>query len=305
MKADAVFQGGGLKAIGYVGAASRFEEYGYTWEKLAGTSAGAVVAALLASNYKAEDLKKIMLSTNYPQLLDRTRLGKLPIMGGTLSVLFDKGLYSGDGVYNWIKELLKAKGVVQFKDISANGKSRLKIIASDVTNKSLLVLPEDIIRYGINPMELEVAKAVRMSISIPLYFKPVYISYNGGGAFIVDGGITSNFPVWLFDVDGIPKWPTFGFKFDINKKYKVYSKNSFINYLMDLGEALVDSYDEACLQEKDAVRTVPIPSLDVKTTDFGITKEKSMKLLNSGYTSADEFLKHWNFRDYVRKYRSI
>lgn len=306
MKADAVFQGGGLKAIGYVGAVCRFEEYGYAWEKVAGTSAGAIVAALLASGYTGEELKKIMLSTNYLKLLDKTKLCKLPIIGGTLSVIFDKGLYNGDGIYNWIDSLLKAKGVTKFKDISIKGEAKLKIIASDVTNKSLLILPEGIAKYDVDPMQFEVAKAVRMSISIPLYFKPVYMNYSGGGAFLVDGGIASNFPVWIFDIKGIPEWPTFGFKFDSNnnKHNKFSTKNSFINYLMDLGEAVIESYDEACLSEKDVVRMISIPSLGVKTADFGITKQKSIQLLNSGYSSAEEFLKHWDFKNYIRRYRS-
>ena len=53
-----------------------------------------------------------------------------------------------------------------------------------------------------DPDELEIAAAVRMSMSIPIFFDPVV--YNGPpqprrAALIVDGGLLSNFPVWLFD----------------------------------------------------------------------------------------------------------
>jgi len=49
LKADAVFEGGGVKGIGLVGAVAVAEEKGYHWVNVAGTSAGAIVAALLAA----------------------------------------------------------------------------------------------------------------------------------------------------------------------------------------------------------------------------------------------------------------
>jgi len=49
MKADAVFEGGGVKGIAFVGALQVMEQNGYTWEKLAGTSAGSIVAALVSA----------------------------------------------------------------------------------------------------------------------------------------------------------------------------------------------------------------------------------------------------------------
>lgn len=41
--ADAVFEGGGVKGIGLVGAIAVAEERGYHWVNVAGTSAGAIV----------------------------------------------------------------------------------------------------------------------------------------------------------------------------------------------------------------------------------------------------------------------
>ena len=72
----------------------------------------------------------------------------------------------------------------------------------------MLVLPGDAAQLGIDPDELEIATAVRMSMSIPVFFKPVTMD----GHEIVDGGLLSNFPIWLFDTDtGItPSFPTFG-----------------------------------------------------------------------------------------------
>jgi len=65
LKTDAAFEGGGVKGIGLVGAVFEIEKAGYDFENLAGTSAGAIVAALLAVGYKADEIKKEMERLNY------------------------------------------------------------------------------------------------------------------------------------------------------------------------------------------------------------------------------------------------
>ena len=56
LMADAVFEGGGVKGIGLVGAVAVAEERGYQWVNIAGTSAGAIVAALLAVGYSVAEI---------------------------------------------------------------------------------------------------------------------------------------------------------------------------------------------------------------------------------------------------------
>jgi NTE family protein len=51
LRVDGVFEGGGVKGIALVGAASEIEAAGYEIVNLAGTSAGAIVATLLAAGY--------------------------------------------------------------------------------------------------------------------------------------------------------------------------------------------------------------------------------------------------------------
>ena len=60
LKADGVFQGGGVKATAFTGAICRLEEEGMMWQRLAGTSAGAIIAAFLAVGYRGKEIKKIM-----------------------------------------------------------------------------------------------------------------------------------------------------------------------------------------------------------------------------------------------------
>lgn len=284
MKADIVFQGGGVKAIGFVGAVCRLEEMGYKFERFAGSSAGAMVAAMLAAGYSGSELKDIIMKLNYSSLLDGNKHKLFSKSGKIFNLLINKGMYSGKAIESFVHEKLKKKNVVRFKDVSYNGKSKLKIIASDVTMKRLLILPDDIKYYGMDPMELEISKAVRMSISIPFYFAPVILKHGDCSSFIVDGGVISNYPIWVFDVSGGVSHTTFGLKFDDYSKKCSDNKNSnLFSYLIDLSECIIETYDEEYLVNKNMTKTLTIPTLGVKTTDFDISHKKCMQLFNAGY----------------------
>ena len=154
-------------------------------------------------------------------------------------------------------------------------------------------------------MEFEISKAVRMSIGIPFYFNPVRFDYERGSSYIVDGGLLSNFPIWIFDVKGIPRWPTFGFKFTGNKSDpEASNKKDIISYLFNIIGSTLDRNEEVYLNDKDAVRTMTIPVLGIKSTQFSITKEQCSSLFNIGYKTAATFTNTWNFDEYVKRYRN-
>ncbi len=310
LKADAVFEGGGVKGIGLAGAILAMEEAGYRWVNVAGTSAGAIVASLIAVGYTGKEIKDMLFDVNFKDFSDDTLLTKIPIIGPFISISTMKGIYSGDSIENWLRDKYRIKGKEKFKDIKTvfnNGRHRYKlnVIASDVTRKRLIILPEDIKKYGIDPDELDIARAVRMSISLPIFFKPVVLKSNEGyNCYIVDGGLLSNFPVWLFDAKGIPKWPTFGFRFIKASNNKENLNMNTAQYILNIISTMMEAFDERYIEESNFKRTVAIPALGVGTTEFGISKEKSMELYNSGYIAAKKFLSTWNFDRYIRQYRT-
>ena len=54
MLIDGVFSGGGLKGFALVGAYQVLEEKGYQFQRVAGTSAGAILASFIAAGYSAQ-----------------------------------------------------------------------------------------------------------------------------------------------------------------------------------------------------------------------------------------------------------
>jgi NTE family protein len=313
IQADAVFEGGGVKGIGLVGALAVAEEKGYQLVNVAGTSAGAIVAALAAAGYSAAELRKIMSELDYNRFKDPGLLDRIPVAGPLASLIFEKGIYEGKFLESWLGDLLKDKGVDTFDKLSLKEyqdderyRFKLRVIASDVTRGRMLVLPQDIKDYGIMPEKLNVAFAVRMSMSIPFFFEPVTLrnAQNGQVSYIVDGGLLSNFPVWLFDSQGqVPEWPTFGFKLVEPEEGKPNQIRGPISMLAALFSTMMEAHDARYIEDENFVRTIPIPTLGIGTTEFNISAERSEALYQSGRQAAEKFFESWNFASYTEKFR--
>lgn len=325
LKVDAVFEGGGVKGIGFAGAIAEIEKAGYEFENVAGTSAGAIIAALVAVGYTSEEIKIELEKLDYNNFKDEGGFSKLGIIGKVINIIFKYGIYKGNFFEAWMDELLKKKGITTFGQLITDYpeekyKYKLQVIATDITNKRALILPHDLKHFGFDPDQFSIARAVRMSMSIPLFFEPVKITDNNGNEqIIVDGGVLSNYPIWLLDDNtSDPPWPTFGFKLtepnrrELEKGEKGYVKNP-INYFQSLITTMLQAHDKLHISDSkgDYDRTIGIPTTiiiddikkDIKTTDFDITKKESSLLYKNGEEMARKFLEIWDFEKWKEKYR--
>ena len=323
--ADLVLEGGGVKGVGLGGAYVAFREAGYTAANVAGTSAGAITAALIAANYPPEELERVIMELDYRQFEDKGWEDKLPLVEKTTSLLLDLGIYEGNRFLEWMREMLASQGVKTFKDLirdpneeNIRYRYRLSVIASDVTNRQLLILPEDAPKLGIEPDDLEVAYAVRMSMSIPIFFEPVrhLNAETNEEHVIVDGGMLSNYPVWIFDAaqGEPPEWPTFGMllvepkpREHLGKRIEPPKKErgvgALIDYLKSMAQTMMAAHDRLYVEQADFARTIPIPTLGVGTTEFDITEERRRALFESGQKAVHDFLESWDFDAYVEEFR--
>jgi NTE family protein len=315
---DLVFEGGGVKGIGLVGALALLEERGYRPKTLGGASAGAIVATLRAARYTAAELREIVLGLDYRQFSDRDWEDKIPFLGAPLSILKDRGIYEGEAFLEYMQGLLRAKRVERFGDLIDEGfaddpnplyRYRAQVIVSDLTERRLLVLPRDAHRLGVEPNDLDVALAVRMSMSIPIFFEPVRFRNPKSGRehLLVDGGMLSNFPVWLFDAPGVPEWPTFGLKLVEPEPVAMTLADrlpdeppqrgiaGIIGYVKSLVSTMVEAHDRFYIEEQNFQRTIPIATLGVRTTEFDLSRERSLALFEEGRRAAEAFLATWDF----------
>jgi NTE family protein len=321
---DLVFEGGGVKGVGLAGALSVLEERGFEPENVAGTSAGAIGAALLAAGFTGSEIRDAIVDLDFGRFRDKAWEDRVPLIEKSLSVLLDLGIYEGNAFERWIRDLLASRGVSTFRDLVREGegdprwRSRLSVIVSDVTTHELLVLPRDAPKLGVELDDLDVARAVRMSMSIPIFFEPVRFDNPRTGVthVLVDGGMLSNFPVWIFDSDGVPEWPTFGLllvepapEVPVGDRVRAAVSRergvgAILGYVKALAQTMMEAHDRIYVAQATYARTIPVPTLGVSTTDFELSRERKLALYHAGRQAAEKFLATWDFAAYVAEYRS-
>jgi NTE family protein len=300
MQADGVFSGGGIKGLAFAGAIKASEEAGYAeWASLGGTSAGAIVAMALAVGYDADGLKGLF-SFDFSKLDDRGG----PFGLGVIENYFEHGIVQGKGLLEWIESVLANAPVAPgehapktFGDL----KRTLKVVGSDIVHSRMVVFPDDAGKYldehdqPYTPESFPVATAVRISAGYPGFFPPVALkdaATKTPGA-LVDGGITSSFPVFLFD-DPHPQRPTWAFRLfgGLPPEQPAIHPIKGLLWPIDMVKDIIDTAINALDTEELKMfpgRVIPIPTGAVSTLNFSLSQEDKDFLYKSGYDTAKHF----------------
>jgi NTE family protein len=340
-RADGVFEGGGVKGIAFAGAIAAAERDAGVkeWVNLAGTSAGSIVSALLVAGYDAAGLQKILADAKYPRFADCGPGGMW--VGGLFNAVFRRrGLAPGRFFREWLSEQLAAsplarklgKTELTFADVRRDdlpprselpditdakyerATYRLHVVTSDVTSGRMAVLPDDLPDYEdetgkpFDKDSFPVVDAVRMSMSYPFLFAPVTLHQGGRPYYMVDGGLLSNFPIWLFDSPN-PKRPTWGFRLHPGTNVKEglpYRKVPRPLWAVPLVKAMfsaaTEAWDRQQLEQVVSARTVSIPTHDISTTNFGLTTTDANNLYSWGEAAAKSFFNDPNQQEYMNSF---
>lgn len=328
-----VFKGGGVRGIAYLGALKYCFEQNWLRkvERVAGTSAGAITAAVLALNLESfEELKTIADSLDYrrvpsegdePEQIAKpsaagglaSRLQSLGIVKNlqcTTRLLQEKGWYSSDYFYQWLRRVIRdrfavAKDAYTFRDFadpSLHKEGRkfldLYITGTDLSNRQSRIFSVQ------DTPDMEVAMAARISMSIPLFFEAMPYRYPGTAEdqAYVDGGILWNYPIGLFDD------PRYGRKFSegVNQEtlgFFVFSSpdkegfkpiRTLVDHVGALFETLLLAQERLVFQgESPRGRTIFIDDAGVEQTEFDIKvgDQTYSALFDSGYRAAAAFAK--------------
>lgn len=292
MLIDGVFSGGGLKDFALVGAYQVLEEKGFRFQRVAGTSAGAILASFIAAGFTGKEMERLLDDTDFKTLIDpRKTILPLPIMKW-FHLYFKMGMYQGKALENWFLEKLALKGVYTFGDLPPG---TLKLVASDLTNGKMLVLPDDLEKYGVAADTFPIARALRMSCGIPFFFEPVKLKVESGENIIVDGGVLSNFPLWIFDdAHGKRERPVLGLKITRGtRKNQEHKIDNGLELFEALFSTMQNAHDEKYISRRYEKDIVFIPVSDASATQFGLSDEMKTELMERGRSSTVQFLKTW------------
>lgn len=331
-----VFEGGGVWGIAYQGALSELQAQAAIdlkkLERVAGASAGAITACLLAVGYSPEELGNEIANQDFSDFQDDT-VG----FGRDTARLFQEyGWYKGDEFKKWIRGLIKKKivqiskaaGITKpvtrptFKQLNAWHKALhkkgVKLPALYVVGTNLSRQQREIYSHeATQEPNLYIDDAVRRSMSIPLFFA---CARGGNKDVIVDGGLTWNYPINIFDDKKYLSAPQFGKPISYGKRASQVFNTETLGFRLDTPaeiasnagtwtnqpkqiEHLIDYFaamasfvramaNKSHLKANDFSRTVVVDVGDeIGFTDFKMSDKDKAFLIKAGREGVENYLK--------------
>jgi NTE family protein len=316
-----IFEGGGVKGIAYVGALRELDKRHIleNIDRVGGTSAGAINAVLLATGHSLKETQDLLSDLNFNKFLDDS----WGIIRDTRRLIREFGWYKGDFFRAWIGRRIEDKlgnRNATFNDFRNAECKDLYLVGTNVSTGFSEVFSNE------HTPRMPVADAVRISMSIPLFFAAIR---NARSDVYVDGGVLRNYPVKLFDrekyiakqklrkhglatkyyaLDNKTKprtsskyvynKETLGFRLDSREEIAMFRDGAepptatiedFFDYGWALIKTVLNAQNNTHLHSDDWQRTVYIDSQRVGTTDFGLSDAKKRALVKSGAEGVEQY----------------
>lgn len=316
-----VLEGGGVRGFAYAGSFQVLDSLHILSdiERVGGTSAGAIQATLLAVGYTPKEILELTAYIKPQEFND----GAWFIGTGVRRLKKEFGYYKGEKIAQWIEELIARKtgdGNISFAQLHrqrpAKGYKDLYITGTDLTYQCLRIFSWE--QYP----DMRIKDAVRISLSIPLYYKPVLINDKGkvydkpetgvNLHMMVDGGALSNYPLFMFDssryVTGMPKMrnvpmenpETLGLMMEMPEQIEYNKKQtgkyplpikSIKDYFKAVYVTLIDKASPEAEGNNQWRRTITISTLNYSGRVRKLPRKVVDDLLESGREGARRFFK--------------
>lgn len=308
-----VFEGAGIRGIAYCGAIKVLEQKNLleNVERVGGTSAGAITALFLSIGYNADEIKELINSTSFKKFND----GNFFFLGGIHRLKKYYGWYRGRRFENWLDKVIEKKtgdSGITFQVLHEKGYKDLFITGTSLDQQKTLVFSYE------NYPQMKVKDAVRISMSIPLYFEAIFMNETGaiidhpknkkGLHVMVDGGLVANFPIRLFDSSkyvnpGLPNGfainpQSLGFRLDRIEQIRNDSSalglaefpiKKFNDYLGAFYNIVLENINRQSLNEKDWERTVSINDGNISPRIKKLPVKNVQQLIENGNEATTKY----------------
>lgn len=310
-----VFEGGGIRGIAYGGVLFEMDslEMLDDLKRVGGTSVGAIQATLLAVGYTPQEMIDVIASAKFQKFSD----GRGMFFGGTRRTLRYYGWYRGDRFEQWIGDLIEAKtgnADLTFAELHAqhqkspNKHLDLYITATNLTLQRMEGLSHE------NFPNMPIKDAVRISMSVPLYFRAVFLNEEGTIVrkpkkndtnlwVMVDGGIIANYPIHIFDEQQylpnatpgdtafVVNPHTLGIRLEREDQIEYdeqrqglapYPINGFTDYIGAFYNLVIEHLNRHTLTEDDWKRTVMVGTAGIGPKIKKLSLAQKQLLIDSG-----------------------
>jgi NTE family protein len=268
--------GGGAKGFAHVGVLKILDSLGVKVDYISGTSMGAIVGGLYASGYTGKDIEKIVMETDFYNLLSNSDnraessffnksvdkyLLKVPIKNG--KVTLPSSISSGQKNIYLLKELFK--NVSNIQDFSKLPIPFLCVATNLESGKTKVFENGDL------------PEAILASSAFPSLMDPVKI----GDSIYVDGAMTVNYPSEFLKKKGIDIVIGVDLNQGLSKRDKINSIVDILNQVIDFGIV------------KETKNQLKYTDVNIKPNLEGLNStsfDEKNKILKSGYDEAMKYL---------------
>ncbi|MGE3557260.1 MAG: patatin-like phospholipase family protein [Candidatus Obscuribacterales bacterium] len=361
-----VFEGGGIKGLAYLGAYEAAIDRLFIPDQIkryGGASAGSLTALLLFLGYDAVVLRELIENLNFEEWFDhkdsQARELALKILAGyregslvqdSLLGIFNpwegvynfnnanllwkglsthKGIFEGNRLLEWLRERVTKGPSNKSRDMHATFRDfrekfgcprELYVITVDVNTGATRTLS-----YETTP-DMPIADAIRMSVAIPLIFRPhgEYRMVDKGGGVVkrelvenshyyTDGGWQENYPIHLFDQDRylhrsirtgysrpVFNGQTLGFRImstDPNRSNVAPTLQTaqieqigLVSFMGQLLRGLYNKQESDYARSLNPQRTVELFDEGIDSLQFALPPDHREKLYRSGQRGVERFI---------------
>jgi len=307
-----VFEGAGIRGLAYSGVIKQLEDHHIMPQikKVGGTSAGAITAMMIALGYNSKEIYEIISTTKFQKFND----GQFIFIGGFSRMNSKYGWYKGGAFIKWLEHHIEAKTGnkdITFAELKQHGFKELYVTGTCLNKQKLLIFSAQTYPH------MKIKDAVRISMSVPVYFEAVFIDQEGkvykkphakeNLDVVVDGGVIGNFPIFMFDsistTSGktirIPNQKTIGVRIDselqiqndsITQELIEMPIHNMTDYLNSFYTLILENLNRNTLTSEDWKRTISVSSVGISPRIKKLSPAQKQAFMDSGEKYTQLFL---------------
>lgn len=280
-KYTCLFGGGAIRGAAHAGVIRALKELGIEPDTLAGSSVGAMVAALYAVGYSADELSKIFLSVNFELFRD-------------ISLGFNKkfALSKGEVFLEWLRDLIEQK---YYGEAYLKGQCR-RVSFKDL-NKNLIIITTNMKDFSCREFsnfetpDFEIAMAVRISCCMPGLMRAVNLEEE----LLVDGDLMKGKPMWYLSKN-IQNTPGRILEIRLEGSFSGSDQSpiEYVNGMYTCMTSTETSFIKNIYGKRDRYDYLVINTGNVVVVDFNYPSDKRQAIIDDGYRQTMNF-----FKDYL------
>ena len=264
--------GGGIKGFAFIGALDYLNKKKIinidNIKNWVGTSIGSILAYAVVCGFSITEMENFIIEFDFTKTNPDISID---------NIFISHGISDGKRAEFILRSFIQHKfniDDITFLELYKLTQKNLLIIGTNFTHAR-----EELFSHNTTP-DMSVVTAVRISMSIPVFFTPVL--YNN--CYYVDGSITNNFPIKHCD-----KYTTIGLYIRNNNDTCNNEITSIVSIIIGCMNIISDTINHKDINMCDNI--VQIDNYKHEFINFDFTIETKIKLLKLGHTYAKKFIK--------------